>query len=198
MSQSGLPPRRAAHHLLQQITGEGRLMSELIGGGALERLDPADRARAQRLATETLRGLERADRVLQKHLQKTPDLTVHNVLRVGTVELCQGAAAHGVVNAMVQLISGNKRYGKMKGLTNAVLRKVAATGPDAWDALRAPRLPKWLRKPLLADYGRAVVEAIEAAHAAGARLDLTPKDGDAAGLAARASASKSTCAVRSA
>ena len=68
-------------------------MSEVLASGALDRLDPADRARAQRLAVETLRGLERADRILSKHLQKTPALTVHNALRVGTVELCQGAAA---------------------------------------------------------------------------------------------------------
>jgi len=64
MSQAGLPPRRAAHHLLEQIIGEGRLMAELIGGGALDHLAPDDRARAQRLATDALRGLDRADRML--------------------------------------------------------------------------------------------------------------------------------------
>ena len=46
MAQTGLPPRRAAWHLLEEITGEGRLMSELIGGGALEHLPNEDRARA--------------------------------------------------------------------------------------------------------------------------------------------------------
>jgi 16S rRNA (cytosine967-C5)-methyltransferase len=47
-----------------------------------------------------------------------------------------------------------------------------------------PRLPKWLRKPLIADFGKSAVEAMEAAHFAGAPLDLTPK-GDAAAVAAR-------------
>ena len=55
MSDIGTPARRSAIYLLDQIMGEGKLMSEVIGAGALDRLDPADRARAQRLATETLR-----------------------------------------------------------------------------------------------------------------------------------------------
>jgi 16S rRNA (cytosine967-C5)-methyltransferase len=184
-TDTGVQARRSAVYVLDQVLGEGKLMSEVLAAGALDKLEPADRARAQRLATETLRGLERADRVLHKHLQKNPPLMVRNVLRVGTVELCQGAAAHGVVNAMVQLVSGHKRYGKMKGLTNAVLRKVAATGPEAWHALRSPRMPKWLRSPLATAWGNEEMIAMEAAHFAGAPLDLTPRDGDAAALAKR-------------
>lgn len=182
MSKSGMQTRRSAVYLLDQVLGEGRLMSEVIGSGALERLEPADRARAQRLAVDTLRGLERADRVLQKHLKKVPALTVQNVLRLGTVELCQGGAAHGVVNDAVEIISKNKHHAKLKGLVNAVLRKVDADGQVEWDRLRIPRMPKWLRKPLGQAYGSEVMLGIEAAHFAGAPLDLTAK-GDAAALA---------------
>ncbi|MEL6464129.1 MAG: RsmB/NOP family class I SAM-dependent RNA methyltransferase [Pseudomonadota bacterium] len=175
MSDTGLPARRSAIYLLDQIIGEGRLLPELIGAGALDRLDPADRARAQRLATETLRGMERADRLLQRHLQKYPPLTVRNALRVGTVELCAGEAAHGVVNSMVNIVSRHKRYGHLKGLTNAVLRQVAAKGSEQWPTLRIPRLPKWLRGPLVAAWGGDAVLAMEAAHFAGAPLDLSAK-----------------------
>ncbi|WP_372884110.1 RsmB/NOP family class I SAM-dependent RNA methyltransferase [Shimia sp.] len=175
MSQSGVQARRSAVYLLDQVLGEGRLLSELIGGGALDKLQPEDRARAQRLASETLRGLERADRMLQKHLAKYPPLTVRNVLRLATVELCSGGAAHGVVNAAVEIVGRNKRTASMKGLVNAVLRKVAAAGPEAWDILRVPRLPKWLRGPLVEAYGAEAVAAMEAAHFAGAPLDLTAK-----------------------
>ena len=167
-TDTGVQARRSAVYVLDQVLGEGKLMSEVLAAGALDKLEPADRARAQRLATETLRGLERADRVLHKHLQKNPPLMVRNVLRVGTVELCQGAAAHGVVNAMVQLISGHKRYDKLKGLTNAVLRKVAATGPEAWHALRPPRMPKWLRSPLSQAWGNEAMAIMEIAHFVGA------------------------------
>ena len=185
MSDTGLNARRSAIYLLDQILGEGRLLSELLSAGALDKLEPQDRARAQRLATETLRGLERADRLLQKHLRKYPPLTVRNALRVGAVELCQGEAAHGVVNSMVTIVSRHKRHGALKGLVNAVLRKVVEQGPEAWDALRVPRLPKWLRSPLVEAWGSDAVMAMEQAHFKGAPVDLSlakPNPGLAAKL----------------
>ena len=181
MSNTGVQARRSAVYLLDQILDEEpHLMSELLAGGALDKLSPDDRARAQRLATETLRGMERADRLLQKHLNKQPPLTIQNVLRVGTVELCNGGAAHGVVNAMVNLVAQHNKLSHLKGLTNAVLRKIAAEGPTAWPALRAPRLPKWLRGPLVEAWGAEGIGAMEIAHFAGAPLDLTAKTDPAA------------------
>jgi len=177
--QQGLGPRKAAVFLLDQVIGEGKLLSELIGEGALQRLEPEDRARAQRLATDTLRGLARADRMLARFLQKTPPNAVRNVLRLCTIELVGGEAAHGVVNAGVELVARNPRTQSMKGLVNAVLRKVAAEGPDGWAKLAIPHLPGWLRDPLKDGYGADVVAAMEAAHFAGAPLDITAK-GDVA------------------
>lgn len=184
MADTGLPARRSAVYLLDQILGEGRLMAELLGAGALDKLAPEDRARAARLANETLRGMERADRLLQKHLKKYPPLTVRNALRVGTVELCSGEAAHGVVNSFVELVSRHKHLSHLKGLTNAVLRKIAIDGPAAWNELRPPRLPKWLRGPLVEAWGTEAIAAMEAAHFAGAPLDLTAKGdpSDVAGM----------------
>ena len=181
MSQTqGLAPRRAALYLLDQVIGEGKLLPELIGEGALQHLSPEDRARAQRLATETLRGLARADRMLARFLQKTPPLAVRNVLRLCTVELAGGEAAHGVVNAGVEMVARNKRTSSMKGLVNAVLRKVAAEGPEGWSKLALPRMPGWIRSPLKDAYGPEVVAAIEKAQFAGAPLDITAKDPAAA------------------
>jgi 16S rRNA (cytosine967-C5)-methyltransferase len=174
-SQQGLPARRAALHLLDQVTGEQRPLSELLAEGALDHLGPEDRARAQRLASETLRGLPRADRMLARFLQKTPPLHVRNILRLSTVELAGGAAAHGVVNAAVVMVGMSRRTAAMKGLVNAVLRKVAADLPEGWDRLAVPRLPKWLRAPLKDAYGPQVVADIERVHFAGAPLDLTAR-----------------------
>lgn len=178
MADTALNARKSAIHLLDQVLGEGRLMSECLAAGALDRLPPEDRARAQRLAQETLRGLERADRLLQKHLRKNPPLHVRNALRLGTVELCTGGAAHGVVNAMVQIVGDHRRHGQLKGMVNAVLRKIAADGPAAWAILRVPRLPKWLRSPLIAAWGAEAVSAMETAQFAGAPLDITPGRGE--------------------
>lgn len=185
MSQhQGLGPRKAALFLLDQVTTEGKLLPEVISDGALQHLPPEDRARAQRLAIETLRGLARADRMLARFLAKTPPTQVRNVLRLCTVELAGGEAAHGVVNAGVELVAQNKRTQSMKGLVNAVLRKVAAEGPDGWAKLAKPRIPGWLRGPLKDAYGPEPVAAMEAAHFAGAPLDITVKGDIAAAHAA--------------
>jgi 16S rRNA (cytosine967-C5)-methyltransferase len=165
-----------------EITSEGRLMAELIAGGALTRLDNDDRARAQRLATSALRGLDRADRMLKPYLKKAPPAHVQNALRLGVIELCSGEAAHGVVNAYVEIVARNKRTQAMKGLTNAVLRKIADEGPAGWDKRAVPLTPGWLRQPLVAAWGREAVTGMEAAHFSGAPLDLSAKT-DAAAVA---------------
>ena len=174
--------RQSAVFLLDQVIGEGRLMSDLLAAGKLDRLDPADRARAQRLANDTLRGIDRADRLLKRHLRKPPPLHVFNILRLGTVELCMGGDAHGVVNDLVTLVGQHKRYGNLKGLINAVLRKMADDGARSWNDLRVPRLRNWLRDPLISAWGAGTVTAMERAHFKGAPLDLTPK-GDPEALA---------------
>ncbi len=175
MSDNATAARRSAIYLLDQILGEGRLLPECLAAGALDRLGPEDRARAQRLTLETLRGLERADRLLDNHLNRTPALTVHNALRLGAVELCHGEAAHGVVNSMVEIVGRSRKHGRLKGLVNAVLRKVAAEGPEAWPKMRVPRLPEWLRDPLVMAWGAEAVAGMEKAHFEGAPLDISAK-----------------------
>ncbi len=178
MADNGVAARRAAAGLLGQVLGEQQMLSEALGAPYMQKLSFEDRARAQRLATETLRSLERVDRILKPFMRKAPPLAVHNVLRIAAYELCTGGAAHGVVNDAVSSVGANKRTEKLKGLTNAVLRKVVDKGPQEWAKLRVPRLPKWLRGPLSQAYGAENVGAIERVHFAGAPLDLTPK-GDA-------------------
>src|SRR6056297_1338485 len=174
--------RAAAARLLDDVTGEGRLMSE--AQGTLDALPPADRARAQRLALEALRGLERADRLIARHTRKAPPLPVRNVLRLAVAELAQGGCAHGVVSEAVAIVNASPRHKRLSGMVNAVLRKLADEAPRVWGDLRVPRLPEWLRAPLVAAWGKGAVSAMERAHLGGAPLDLTVRE-DAAGWAAR-------------
>lgn len=181
MAQDATRPRKIAVDLLGDVTDEHRLLSEVLPR-RVERLAGDDRARVQRLVLMTLRGADRADRMLGPHLKKRPPLRVLNILRLGVVEICDaGAPAHGVVNAAVDIARANKKTQGMAGMVNAVLRKVDEDQAK-WASLPVPRLPKWLRKPLLDDYGKAAVTAMEAAHYLGAPLDITAK-GDAAALA---------------
>jgi 16S rRNA (cytosine967-C5)-methyltransferase len=167
--------RRASVDLLDGVLGEGRLLSDMIAAPSFRKMPPEARATAQRLAAETLRHLDRADRLLRPHLQKKPPLRGQNILRLGTVELAQGGAAHGVVDACVTLADGHKRTRALKGLVNAVLRKVAGQAAGEWATLPPSRLPNWLRGPLLEAWGRDAVRGMEAAHAVGAPLDLTAR-----------------------
>ena len=100
---------------------------------------------------------------------------MRNILRLGMVEICTGGDSHGVVNELVALTGRHRRHGQLKGLVNAVLRKIAGGG-TAWDDLRVPRLPAWLREPLVSAWGAGAVAAMEKAHFAGAPLDLTARD----------------------
>lgn len=174
MDETGLAPRKAALDLICAVTEDGKLLSELLPRG-VQKLPQDDRARAQRLATETLRWASRADRVLGPYLRNRPYARVHNLLRIAVYEICaEGAAAHGVVNSAVEIMKSSAQHTRHAGLCNAVLRKVASSTVD-WAALPDPTLPKWLRKPLVADYGKHVVAAMEHAHATALPLDLTPK-----------------------
>lgn len=160
--------RTLALRLLLAVTQDGHMLSDT----APDKASPATRARALRLATTCLRHLQRADAVLAPLLRKAPPPEVQALLRLATVEMLElGEAAHGVVNSAVaqaRQMRGGERFG---GLVNAVLRRAAQT--EGWEALPVPRLPGWLRRRLAAAYGQEAVVAIEAAHLAGAPLDLT-------------------------
>ncbi|WP_292287126.1 transcription antitermination factor NusB [Marivita sp.] len=175
-------PRRVALDGLSQIIGEGRILSDVMADPLWQDLTPAERAAAQRLVTDTLRYLGRADHLLASNLQRTPPLKVMNLLRLATVELMTGGAAHGVVNDAVNLAAGNKKTAPMKGLVNAVLRKITALDQSAWDAAPDTMLPKWLRPKLAKDWSKAGVARIERAHAVPPPVDLSVKS-DAQGWA---------------
>ncbi|WP_439521561.1 RsmB/NOP family class I SAM-dependent RNA methyltransferase [Marivita sp.] len=175
-------PRLVALDGLSQIVGEGRMLSDVTSDQVWLELTPPERATAQRLITETLRYLGRADHLLTPHLQRQPPLRVMNLLRMATVELMTGGAAHGVVNEAVKLAGRNKKTAPMKGLVNAVLRKITALDQTAWDAAPETMLPKWLRPKLAKTWSKPVVARIERAHAVPPPVDLSVKS-DAAGWA---------------
>ncbi|MTH59096.1 RsmB/NOP family class I SAM-dependent RNA methyltransferase [Paracoccus litorisediminis] len=179
--ERGDAARQGALKLLAAVE-DGATLDE--AGALIERLPPADRARARRLALEVLRRGWRADALLEPMLARKPRPDIRRILRLATVEmLALGEAPHGAVNAAVTLCRGLSGKGQAAaGMVNAVLRKAAAA-KDAWAKLPPQKMPDWLRAPVAAAWGRDVTRAIEAAHEAGAPLDLTAKAGDAPGEA---------------
>ena len=92
MADTGVQARRSAVYLLDQILGdEPRLMSELLAAGALDKLPPDDRARAQRLAQDTLRGLERARCARRHGVQSARPLFVRAAATHWRAAMCWGA-----------------------------------------------------------------------------------------------------------
>lgn len=164
--------RAGALRLLAAVR-EGATLSE--AEGTLRDLSPPERARARRLAAATLRHRSRAEAVLAPLLSRRPRPETLDLLQLAVTEMLgEGEAPHGAVNAAVGLArTGGPKARAAAGMINAVLRR-AAEAQAAWDAAAPPRLPDWLRSPVVARWGEATALAIEAAHERGAPLDLTP------------------------
>ena len=164
------PARRLALDLLGAVLIDSRMLADLPGDAG----PAAERARARRLALATLRELQRADTVLRPLLRKSPPPRVQAILRLAVTEMLSLAApAHGVVHDAVALARLEPGGERLTGLVNAVLRRAAEFGHEAWASLPVPRLPGWLRRRLTRAHGTEALVAIEAAHLAGAPLDLS-------------------------
>jgi len=173
MADIGVAPRRAALNMMTTVTSEGQPLHLL--GAALAGLEPSDRARAERLATETLRWAGRSDRMLGPYLRQKPDDLVLNALRLALYEIHEAEVpAHAAVNAAVELVPK-----RVKGLVNAVLRNTQR-GEKSWSDLPLPQISKWLRKPLVSAWGKDAVAAMETVQSKPPPLDLTVADDAAA------------------
>ncbi len=183
----GTEARAAAVRLILGVTDGGMALSDQIARGAFAGLEPADRARAQRLTLSTLRLLGPIDQVLKPLVRREPPAFVRAVLRLAVAEiLAESAPPHGVVNQAVEITrSAGRKIEGFTGMVNAVLRRASESPAEAFRAQPPQALPGWLRGRMMSAWGKAAVMAMESAHAKGAPIDLTPKDGDAAALAER-------------
>ena len=166
------PTRESAFDLLTAVLERHRPLQEALDG--LSGLDPRDRAAAHRLAAAVLRRMGTLDAVLEPFLRREPPDLVRNVLRIGAAGLLLlETPAHAAVATAVSLA---KRRGlaPFAGLVNAVLRKVAAAGPEVLGDLDTARLdtPAWL----WAAWGKAA-RAIATSHQTEAPLDFSLKPG---------------------
>lgn len=179
----GLAARAAAAALVAGVLERGESLAEQTSaeGGILARLAPADRARAQALASGCLRHLGRIDALLAGFLTKTPPAPARNALRLAVAEMhLDGVPAHAAVDGAVRLARGHPKARHLSGLVNAVARRVAQGGPALWQAAPEAALPDWLAAPLRTAYGDAGLAAIEAAQRRPAPVDLSlraPEDG---------------------
>ncbi|MFN6979332.1 MAG: RsmB/NOP family class I SAM-dependent RNA methyltransferase, partial [Gemmobacter sp.] len=186
-TDGAIAARAAAARLIAGVIDAQRSLDDQIAdpAGPISGLGPADRARAQRLASATLRRIGPAQAVLAPLLRRPPPVALQAILCLAVTELSDRPQdAHGIVAAAVDLARMLAPDAHAEGFVNAVLRRLA-TGADPLDGQPPQRLPGWLRDRLAAAWGGKAVAAMEAAHAAGAPLDLTPHRTAEAGALAR-------------
>ncbi len=184
-------PRTLAAALLHAVLTERQPLEQALAAAAprLDALAPRDRAFTRLLAATCLRRLGQIDAVLAHCLAAPlPDLdpAAHDVLRLGAAQLLfLDTPSHAAVDSAVAQI-GATRVHRLKGLVNAVLRRIAREGHGLVAAQDAARLntPAWLWQSWVDGYGAATAAAIAAQHMAEPPLDLTPR-ADAATWAAR-------------
>jgi 16S rRNA (cytosine967-C5)-methyltransferase len=166
--------RAVALRTLVRVESEGAyanlaLRAELDRSG----LDSRDRAFATELVYGTTRLRRRLDHSVDRFLLRPVDPPVRAALRLGAYQLQElGTPPHAAVSATVDAVADRK----VRGLINAVLRKVAGSSVKAWPS-EAVRLsyPDWLVDRLTADLGpddtAAALEAMNEPAAATERDD---------------------------
>ncbi len=187
MSAPGLAARQAAAGLLTGVLVDRAMLSEQIEDpkGKVAALEPSERARAGSIALGVLRNLDALDGVLDRHIKKAPPLKVIQTLRIAAWEmLIDGVPSHAAVDAAVNGVKAARKVAHLSGLTNAVSRKIAKEAEGGGFRAKPQRLPKELRKALVADWGQSAVDKIEGVHGREPPLDLTVRDaGDVDALA---------------
>ena len=99
------------------------------------------------------------------------------VLRLGAAQLLfLGTPPHAAVDTSVRLVV-DAGLPHLKGLANAVLRRISRDGPALLGDRDPARLntPQWLWDSWIESYGEEATRAIAAAHLIEAPLDLTPR-----------------------
>jgi len=178
MSEPGVAARRLAIEALVRIERDDAYanlaLRPLLDRSGLEERD-------RHLVTELVYGVTRMRRALDlrvdRYLSSDPPAVARAALRIGAYQLAEmGMAPHAAVSPVVSAVPQ-----RLRGLVNAVLRRVA-TGPEPdWpdDATRRS-YPGWIHDRLVADLGAQdagdAMDAMNTAHGATVREDGYTQD----------------------
>jgi 16S rRNA (cytosine967-C5)-methyltransferase len=167
--------RSAAQHLLDAVLRGRRTLDDSMGVVvALRSLEPRDRGFARMLAATVLRRLGTIDALVEKCLDKgASPQPVAGPLRLGAAQLLfLGTPAHAAVDETVSLAPV-----KLRGLVNAVLRRIARDGTALLAEIDQERAdtPDWLWDVLVVRYGETHARAIATAQRKEPPLDLSVK-----------------------
>ncbi len=167
----GLPARRAALILLDAVLRRGQALENALNAATRGMDNPADRALAHAIASETLRRLPDLDDLIDGATQQRlpDDSKARTVIRIALVQaLILKTPEHAAVATALPLVEGGPRR-LVHGVLGTLLRQKAQ--------LRAiPVLPPKVEARWEAAWGAGMVGRAAAALADLPPLDLTLKD----------------------
>lgn len=175
---AGALSRAVAVELLRSVLRDRRPLDHALDDHpVLPTLEGRDRSHVRMVVATTLRRLGQIDQAIAAHLRRPlPDRAsiVQDVVRVGAAELLfLRTPPHAAVDTAVWL-TGHLGFAGLKGLVNAVLRKVAGQRQDTTEPVPAGiNTPGWLYESWVAAYGEHSAQDIAAAHLDEAPLDIT-------------------------
>lgn len=181
MDATPLASRRAALDVLAACLDKGQPLDDALSRHqGFAGLDPRDRAFVRLLLATTLRRLGEIEEVLAGLVERPlggANAAGRQILRLGAAQLLfLGTPPHAAVDTSVRLAE-DARLPHLKGLINAVLRRISRDGPALMGDRDPAHLntPQWLWESWADAYGEAETHAIAAAHLIEAPLDLTPR-----------------------
>ncbi len=186
---AGLAARAAAASLLAGVLDRHQPLDALIGSDrAFAALEERDRRLARAIASTALRRHGTIFALFDRLIDRKPprSRSFFHTLEIAAAQiLFMQVADHAAVSLAMDQIAADPKARHLKGLANAVLRRLARER-DALLASLDPSVdtPDWLWSRWVATYGEETARAIAAAHRSEPPLDLSVKD-DAAGWAER-------------
>jgi 16S rRNA (cytosine967-C5)-methyltransferase len=187
---AGLPARAVAAGLLAGVLDRRQPLDALLDSDrAYAGLPDRDRRLARAIASTALRHHGEVHALLDRLIEKKPPRSrdfFHLLEIAATQVLFMEVADHASVSIAIDQISADPKTRHLKGLANAVLRRIARERDALIAYIDSPRLdtPEWLWDRWCLTYGEATARKIAEAHLAEPPLDITVKS-DAAGWADR-------------
>lgn len=186
----GIAARLRAFDVLDLVLEQGKSLDEAFEAAQRIKGGPQgdrDTAHARAMVLTVLRRLGQIDAILNRFLTRKPSgkgRGALTLLRLGAGQILFMETPPHAAGSTALAVADKRKLSGFKGLVNAVLRKVAA-GAQAVPTQDAARLnmPDWLWKACSNGYGKSIAREIGLAHLGEAPLDLTVKQGDAAGWA---------------
>jgi 16S rRNA (cytosine967-C5)-methyltransferase len=178
----GLDPRRCAARAYDQVLTHRRTLEGALNADhSYRRMEARDRGFARAITATALRRKGQIESVLATYLSKPLDETAEwaqALLATGTAQLLWlETPAHAVVSTAVELAQEQTDTRRLKGMINAVLRRVAEGGPDIVKrSAQQINLPDWIRQSWRRAYGPAHLGRIADAVLKPPPLDITVKN----------------------